>query len=995
MRHPTCLLPAVFFCLAVHSTTTPLVTWTFDGSTTSTDGQYAGQNTAVGFVAGHTGAATDQAVEFNGTNSQVRYAAGSLWTFNQDQSFTIDFYIKTTQAPSVVATPVMCRPGSNTDWSFVLGGDYAGDDRATGHLCFELWNWQADRVPTKRPINDGVWHRVVAAYYAPSQVGAMLLDGELQGVMLVGGSYGAGDAMLNLGNNIGANQPFAGQVDQFTISSGVPDGLLDQLGFDERILTLPKTTVEDNYTQWLARMVEIKPWVPADVPTFEARKQAIRHHILDGLGLVPFPYTQNTPGDLLPLDVHYGTLVDYPDYTLQGLRIQTWKDVYAYGFLYLPKTGAPPYPTILNPNGHFPNESRDEVIQSRCIGLARKGCIALSINSVHPIDERVNLMPQSGMLWDNLRAIDYLLTRPDVDPARLGSTGASGGSQQTFYMMAVDDRLDAAMPVVMPSYFKEIMVVKSGLHHFCNWVPGLMRLVDCPEICATFAPKPCTYISTSQDWTHNWPTQGMPEVTATYGLYGATDQVADFHDNLPHDYMRSRRETMYAFFLRVFMGITDATAAIEPDDLAILSNAEMLALLPNVVNAKDMNTELPQEFAARLTPPDPAPPQSPAEASAYLQPRREALRELIDAPIPADFSPSVSTATAFVEGDVNFEILHFRSEPEITVPALLVTLLNSTGPFPLVVMLGGQAKGSTYIGESGLCQSLLAEGCALLLPDVRYNGEMSSNSEWYRNYGTHLGRFEASLGAQDLMQMLAAIRDDSRFVPGRTVIVGLGNGAIPGLLASILDQDVAGFAGSDVGQTYGEGRTRPYFNGVVTLGDLPQLALLMLGRPFLWRGVSDQNRYAFLHEFASALSATMEISSGADGPGRREILDWYHNLFAPAPTNQPPVWFAPQAILLAAGSGVHDHLLDLARCVTDDDTPADELQFAVVSQSAPAIANLTLVSGVLSATVSQTTGMSTVVVSARDRLGNESDTTIQIIVGGATGLRLRDWERLR
>ncbi|MBE7559123.1 hypothetical protein HS125_09305 [bacterium] len=511
MRSLLSVILAGLSLLAAHAATTPLVSWNFDGNTTSTNGQFTGQNTNIQYAAGHTGAATDQSVRFNGTNSQVRYAANGLWTFNENQSFTVEFHIRSTQFPSPISTPVMCRPsGGNPTWSFVMGGDYVGYDRQMGHLCFEMWNWAGDRVQTKRPINDGAWHRILAAYYAPQNLAVMFLDGELQGTMTVTGGYTGGAAIFNLGNNVGANQPFGGDIDQFTISSGVPDNLLTLINFDDRTRTIPKTTVESNYDQWLQRLVAIQPWTPTNLTNWEARRAAVREQILTGLGLLPFPYTQDTPGDLLPLDVRYGTLVDYPDYTLQGLRIQTWENVYAYGFLYMPKGGSPPYPAILNPNGHFQYESRDPVIQSRCIGLARKGFIALSINSVHPFDDRVNLWPQSGMIWDNMRALDYLHSRPDVDPDRIGSTGASGGSQQTFYLMATDDRLDAAVPVVMPSYFKEIMTTRSGLHHFCNWVPYLMRLTDTPEICATFAPKPAFYISTSQDWTYRWPVEGCP-----------------------------------------------------------------------------------------------------------------------------------------------------------------------------------------------------------------------------------------------------------------------------------------------------------------------------------------------------------------------------------------------------------------------------------------------------------------------------------------------------
>ncbi|MBE7559124.1 hypothetical protein HS125_09310 [bacterium] len=120
------------------------------------------------------------------------------------------------------------------------------------------------------------------------------------------------------------------------------------------------------------------------------------------------------------------------------------------------------------------------------------------------------------------------------------------------------------------------------------------------------------------------------------------------------------------------MGITEATAAVEPDDLAILSDAQMLALLPSVPTAEEMNSKLPIEFAQRLRPPDPV-VATAGEALAFQNQLRDKLRGMIDAPMPEGFSPSVTTATQFVEGDIDVSILHFKTEVEIVVPALYLT----------------------------------------------------------------------------------------------------------------------------------------------------------------------------------------------------------------------------------------------------------------------------------------------------------------------------------
>lgn len=117
----------------------------------------------------------------------------------------------------------------------------------------------------------------------------------------------------------------------------------------------------------------------------------------------------------------------------------------------------------------------------------------------------------------------------------------------------------------------------------------------------------------------------------------------------------------------------------------------------------------------------------------------------------------------------------------------------------------------------------------------------------------------------------------------------------------------------------------------------------------------------------------------------------------PTPPDRPPVWFAPKALLLAAGSGQHDGVLDLKQYVSDDYTPVGNLLFSLVSQSDPAIVSVSVTpSGVLSATVQGSApGISLVVVAVGDGHGNVSQTTIQVVVGGATAVPPEIWQGLR
>src|SRR4029078_9808324 len=127
-------------------------------------------------------------------------------------------------------------------------------------------------------------------------------------------------------------------------------------------------------------------------------------------------------------------------------------------------------PGVLCPHGHWPHGRLEQSelgnIPARCIMLARMGCTVFAYDMVgyndskRQIDHRINtpaldlwgITSLHLQTWDSIRAIDFLQSLPEVDPNRIGVTGASGGGTQTFILTAVDDRVSVACPVNMISH---------------------------------------------------------------------------------------------------------------------------------------------------------------------------------------------------------------------------------------------------------------------------------------------------------------------------------------------------------------------------------------------------------------------------------------------------------------------------------------------------------------------------------------------------------------
>lgn len=282
----------------------------------------------------------------------------------------------------------------------------------------------------------------------------------------------------------------------------------------------------------------------------------VRGRMQEALGLAPWP-------ERTPLNAVIRQRREYDGYSVESVVFESVPGCYVTGSLYRPLGGRPPHPVILATHGHYPKvqEPEDYVTsgrfwpgtQLRCATLARMGAIVFAIDmfaygdSAQIFGQKAHR--QSAALtiqtWNNIRALDFLLSLEGADRKRVAVNGESGGGTQTMLLTALDERVTVSVPVVMVSnYMFGGCPCESGLpiHRSDD------HFVSNAMIAAMAAPRPMLVVSDGNDWTQNVPESEFPFLQRIYGYFGKADRVKNVHlADERHDFGPSKRAAVYRF----------------------------------------------------------------------------------------------------------------------------------------------------------------------------------------------------------------------------------------------------------------------------------------------------------------------------------------------------------------------------------------------------------------------------------------------------------------
>ena len=377
------------------------------------------------------------------------------------------------------------------------------------------------------------------------------------------------------------------------------------------------------------------PFTPCPTREAWARRAAeLLRQVLVAAGLWPMPVVKSGSPTV------FGK-VDRDGYTVEKVILETYPGCYLTGSLYRPKGRTGRLPAVLSPHGHWPEgrfydagekELRRQIVegaerfdpsgryplQARCVQLARMGCVVFHYDMVsaadsHQLAHRAGaraemndpkrwgfFSPQAEarlqtifglQTYNSVRALDFLSALADVDPRRIGVTGASGGGTQTLILCAIDPRPAVSFPAVMVS---TAMQGGCPCENACYLRLGSGNI----ELAALFTPKPLG-MTAADDWTKEIATKGLPELKQHYRLFGAEDLVmAKPLVHFPHNYNYVSRAVMYHWFNKhLKLGLDEP---IVEEDFRPLSVAEM-SVWDAAHPAPPTGDEFERAFVARMT----------------------------------------------------------------------------------------------------------------------------------------------------------------------------------------------------------------------------------------------------------------------------------------------------------------------------------------------------------------------------------------------------------
>lgn len=588
---------------------------------------------------------------------------------------------------------------------------------------------------------------------------------------------------------------------------------------------------------------------PATIEEWLARRAEIRAALERAWGSFP-----ETPCPLEPQKLGEEAR---DGYRFEKWIFQTLPGVWMTAFAYVPE-GDGPHPAILQVHGHWKFAKQDPVVQSRCIGAAKLGFFVLAVDAFGAGERGLGKQlgeyhgemvgatlfpigrPLSGIqVYENMRAVDYLQSRPEVDADRIGITGASGGGNQTMYAGAFDERFGAVVPCCSVGTYDSYLTTACCM---CEVVPGALRATEEWGVLGLVAPRGLMIISATKDafqFSVGEAQKSLAFAEPVYAVQGNARNLRHTIFDWRHDYSQPMREAMYGWMTLQLKGEGDGSPIPEPP--LDVQESERIRCFPNDTRPDDWLT-LPQ-FAAREGHKLVDAWKVPADAAEWSSRAEQMRATLIDQTFGGFPDALPLNLQKFATDNKEVTSLHFDPEHGLQLTARHEQAATDRPRTAVLLNLDGGAAARS----SPLAAELRQHGWNLVTLDLRATGELAHPNNKIGRAPDHntaqwalwIGRPLLGQWVYDVRRLLDGIQQlqGDAFTP--VTLIGQGPAGLVALCAAAVDREqriaqvgAVGTLASYISDVPYQGqRVGILAPGIVRdVGDVPHLAALALPR---------------------------------------------------------------------------------------------------------------------------------------------------------------------
>jgi cephalosporin-C deacetylase-like acetyl esterase len=458
-------------------------------------------------------------------------------------------------------------------------------------------------------------------------------------------------------------------------------------------------------------------------------------------------------------------------YKIEKIVYESMPDFFVTGCLYIPD-GKGKKPAILFTSGHTQESFRYPSYQVVILNLVKKGFIIFAIDPVSQ-GERVQVYDSQKnasaigpttrehgylgnqciingvslaryFIWDGIRAIDYLLTRKEVDPARLGVTGQSGGGTQSAYIFACDDRIKAGAPVNYITGFRRLLESIGPQDAEQNFYHVVSNGITHADLLELRAPNPALIVAGTRDFfSIQGARESYDEIKNAYKAFGTVDNISIVEDDFGHGYTKKLREGIYAFFQKSLNqpgnpNDEDVTMS-DPGELKITTTGNVANSFENCETVFSINKKETQKLTAKLQ-------ASRVQTDQHLENVKSKAIELSGYMKPNSDLKPVFRGRYQREG-YSVEMYALNGEGNCKIP-LLLFVPASGSKFPGVIYLHPNGKAADS-GVGGKMEELARKGYLVAAPDLIGTGETSGSG----SVAMLIGRSTAGIQAGDIVRV--------------------------------------------------------------------------------------------------------------------------------------------------------------------------------------------------------------------------------------------------